>query len=333
MFGVRDVCITFCDEEETEEETGELHEGPSLVYDLQLPDREVIVGKLWMWFAVPVRKEEQTLIRLLLPYLAWTLEHGMNLVSLGEKQQRLEKEQYVHELHLMENKRQNEVKKACLSIVTGIVPYIDRMVNEVRKLRTLPAANAEVIQQGKLGYIDELVTKINEYNDILALWIKMRQGTLSLNIENFELQELFAMIAKGRRSFELKKQTLTVGETTACVKADKALTLFMMNTLVENARKYTQEGGKVSLSAEETPDYVEIAWKITDRVFRKRTVCVSWERKCTILEPSVWILPRIRQSCNDRRAWFGLMNCKGIIEKYRKTNSLFAVAGSTYKVR
>lgn len=59
----------------------------------------------------------------------------------------------------MENKRQNEVKKACLSIVTGIVPYIDRMVNEVRKLRTLPAANTETIQQGKLGYIDELVTK------------------------------------------------------------------------------------------------------------------------------------------------------------------------------
>lgn len=206
LFGVRDVCITFCDEEEVEEETGELHEGTSLVYDLQLPDREVIVGKLWMWFAVPVRKEERTLIRLLLPYLAWTLEHGMNLVSLGEEQQRLEKEQYVHELHLMENKRQNEVKKACLSIVTGIVPYIDRMVNEVRKLRTLPAANAEAIQQGKLGYIDELVTKINEYNDILALWIKMRQGTLSLNIENFELQELFAMIAKGRRSFELKNR-------------------------------------------------------------------------------------------------------------------------------
>ena len=118
------------------------------MYDLQLPDREVIVGKLWMWFAVPVRKEEQTLIRLLLPYLAWTLEHGMNLVSLGEEQQRLEKEQYVHELHLMENKRQNEVKKACLSIVTGIVPYIDRMVNEVRKLRTLPAVNTETIQQG-----------------------------------------------------------------------------------------------------------------------------------------------------------------------------------------
>lgn len=326
LFGVRDVCITFCDEEETEEETGELHEGPSLVYDLQLPDREVIVGKLWMWFAVPVRKEEQTLIRLLLPYLAWTLEHGMNLVSLGEEQQRLEKEQYVHELHLMENKRQNEVKKACLSIVTGIVPYIDRMVNEVRKLRTLPAANAEVIQQGKLGYIDELVTKINEYNDILALWIKMRQGTLSLNIENFELQELFAMIAKGRRSFELKKQTLTVGETTACVKADKALTLFMMNTLVENARKYTQEGGKVSLSAEETPDYVEIA--VEDNgpgLSEKDRMCILGEKVYDSGAIGMDTATDTAELQRQKGHGFGLMNCKGIIEKYRKTNSLFAV--------
>lgn len=326
LFGVRDVCITFCDEEEGEEENVELHEGTPLVYDLQLPDREVIVGKLWMWFAVPVRKEEQTLIRLLLPYLAWTLEHGMNLVSLGEEQQRLEKEQYVHELHLMENKRQNEVKKACLSIVTGIVPYIDRMVNEVRKLRTLPAANTETIQQGKLGYIDELVTKINEYNDILALWIKMRQGTLSLNIENFELQELFAMIAKGRRSFELKKQTLTVGETTACIKADKALTLFMMNTLVENARKYTQEGGKVSLSAEETPDYVEIA-------VEDNGPGLSEKDRMRILGEKVYDSGAIGMDTATDAAelqrqkghGFGLMNCKGIIEKYRKTNSLFAV--------
>ena len=38
--------------------------------------------------------------------------------------------------------------------------------------------------------IRDRITRINEYNDILALWIKMRQGTLSLNIENFELNSL-----------------------------------------------------------------------------------------------------------------------------------------------
>ena len=35
------------------------------------------------------------------------------------------------------------------------------------------------------------------------------------------------------------------------MKADKALTLFMMNTLVENARKYTQEGGEIQFLVEE----------------------------------------------------------------------------------
>lgn len=44
------------------------------------------------------------------------------------------------------------------------------------------------IKKEKYQYIDELVTTINEYNDILALWIKMKQGTLSLNIETFSLK-------------------------------------------------------------------------------------------------------------------------------------------------
>ena len=326
LFGVCDVCITFCEEGEAEEVPCHQGEGTPQVFELQAPGKSVTVGKLWMWLDAPVRKEEQALIRLLLPYLAWTLEHGLNLVSLDEEQKRLEKEQYLHELHLMENKRQNEVKKACLSIVTGIVPYIDRMVNEVRKLRSLPSGGDETLRKGKLVYIDELVTKINEYNDILALWIKMRQGTLSLHIENFDLEELFAIIAKGRRSFELKKQTLTVGDTTACVKADKALTLFMINTLVENARKYTQEGGRVSLSAEETSDYVEIA-------VEDNGPGLSEKDRSRILGEKVYDSGAIGMETATDAAelqrqkghGFGLMNCKGIIEKYRKTNSVFAV--------
>ena len=327
LFGVREASLTFCEEgEETEEVLSEKGEGTPQVFELQSPGKSVTVGKLWMWVDTPLRKEEQVLIRLLLPYLAWTLEHGMNLVSLDEEQKRLEKEQYLHELHLMENKRQNEVKKACLSIVTGIVPYIDRMVNEVRKLRSLPSDSEEAVRHGKLVYIDELVTKINEYNDILALWIKMRQGTLSLHIENFDLQELFSIIAKGRRSFELKKQTLTVGETTACVKADKALTLFMMNTLVENARKYTQEGGRVSLSVEETPDYVEIA-------VEDNGPGLSEKDRSRILGEKVYDSGAIGMETaadaaelqRQKGHGFGLMNCKGIIEKYRKTNSVFSV--------
>ena len=49
----------------------------------------------------------------------------------------------------------------------------------------------------------------------------MRQGTLSLNIENFELNSLFDVLVKGRKTFEMKQQTLTIEPTAAIVKADK----------------------------------------------------------------------------------------------------------------
>ena len=67
----------------------------------------------------------------------------------------------------------------------GINPYIDRIINEVHKLTEKGFINNDRIKKEKYQYIDELVTTINEYNDILALWIKMKQGSLSLNIENF----------------------------------------------------------------------------------------------------------------------------------------------------
>lgn len=118
--------------------------------------------------------------------------------------------------------------------------------------------------------MDELVTTINEYNDILALWIKMKQGSLSLNIETFGLNELFDLIRKGGRAFEMKQQQLEVTPTDTCVKADKALTLFMINTLAENARKYTPKGGKVKVYANPTEEYVEISVEDTGYGLQKK---------------------------------------------------------------
>ena len=86
-----------------------------------------------------------------------------------------------------------------MAIVNGIHPYIDRIINEVQKLTQKGFIKEERIKEEKYQYIDELVTTINEYNDILALWIKMKQGSLSLNIETFELNELFELLRKGSR--------------------------------------------------------------------------------------------------------------------------------------
>lgn len=284
------------------------------------------LGEVRLYSSSKMKKDDKALMQVITPYISWTLENGLTFISLGDERKRLEKEQYVHEQHLIENKRQNLVKRACLFIVTGITPYIDRIINEVHKLIAHNYIENEGIKESKFHYIDELITRINEYNNILALWIKMRQGSLSLNIENFELNTLFDVLVKGRKTFEMKQQTLTVIPTKAVVKADKALTLFMINTLMENARKYTQQGGKIQVSAEETDNYVEISIQdngpglsngdveriLGEKVYDSGKIGLDSSRNAEELQ-------------KNKGYGFGLMNCKGIIEKYRKTNEIFRV--------
>ena len=218
------------------------------------------------------------------------------------------------------------VKKACLFIVTGITPYIDRVVNEVHKLVSFNYLAKKEVKESKFQYIGELITCINEYNDILALWIKMRQGSLSLNVENFALNPLFEVLKKGRRNFEAKQQTFTVEPADVWVKADKALTLFMINTLAENARKYTQSGGSIQVYAREEADYVEISVQDNGPGLSEEDVaCILNEKVYDSGKIGVRTTSDVDALQKSKGSGFGLMNCKGIIEKYRKTNEVFRV--------
>lgn len=164
--------------------------------ELRLPGSQKVVGKIRFISSGPLSREKQEMLELILPYVAWALQNGVNLICLDDEIKQVEKNYYVHEQHLIENKRKNTVKKACLSIVTGMLPYIDRIVNETRKLNTELLTRTEEVKRNRITYIDELITQINEYNEILALWIKVRQGALSLHIESFPLQPLFAVVEK-----------------------------------------------------------------------------------------------------------------------------------------
>ena len=271
-----------------------------------------------------LNRDEEALVHVLEPYIVWAADNEQMVEALSDERMQLEKQRYVYEQHIAGNKRQNLIKKACLAIVNGINPYIDRILNEVHKLTERGYIDHEKIKKEKYQYIDELVTTINEYNDILALWIKMKQGTLSLNIETFDLNELFELLGKGRRAFEMKNQKLEIEPTTVMVKADRALTLFMINTLAENARKYTPEGGTIKVYARTTDAYVEISVEdngrgiseedvariIGEKVYDSRVIGMK-----NVADPEV-----LKE---NKGSGFGLMNCKGIIEKYKKTNELF----------
>ena len=209
----------------------------------------------------------------------------------------------VRRLSVEKSERRHLDQRAKVSMVMGILPFIDRIRHEVSRLGRADATD----RQGSLDYIRELTDKINEQNDMLTQWIQLRQGELNLHIESFPLQPLFDIVARGRTSFEIKGVSLTMAPTDAVVKADRVLTLFMINTLADNARKFTPQGGEVTVSASEQADYVELSVQDTG--------CgMSPEQLVHVFDHKV---------IGDHG--FGLMNCKGIIEKYRKMSQLFSV--------
>ena len=242
--------------------------------------------------------------------------------SLDEKESFLDSETYMSGQRIAEQKRSYIDKCTSMSMVLSINPFLDRALNEVERLS---AGNEdEGRRRERKEYLSELIDRINLYNEILSHWIKIRQGAVSLNIENFALQPLLDTLSKNHNSFTSKGITLNIQPTELCVKADRALTLFMMNTLLDNARKYTPSGGSVVLSATEQEDAVEIA--ITDS-----GEGMSEQDIQTILTEKVYDSSVIGREIgseaykSQKGFGFGLMNCKGIIDKYKKTNPLFSV--------
>ena len=96
-----------------------------------------------------------------------------------------------------------------------------------------------------------------------------------------------------------------VEPTDAVVKADRILTLFMINTIADNASKFTPEGGKVTISAK-VSDIRGNQLSDTGKGMDEGTLAHVFDRTYT------------------GGHGFGLLNCKGIIEKYKKVSSLFA---------
>ena len=256
---------------------------------------------------------------LLEPLEQWNEKNRAQLRESEERQEEINEEIAQAQLHLTANKRRNMEQRAKVHLVNVIRPLIDRIVNELDRMEREQARGDwdETRRKEQYDYILELTDKINEYNARLTQWIQLRQGELSLHIESFPVQQLFDVIRMSRMGFKLKGIDLVVKDTTAVVKADKTLTLFMLNTLADNARKFTPAGGTVTIAATEQADSVLLSVSDTG-------VGMSEERRAHIFDHKPIIDQPDRQSHG-----FGLMNCKGIIDKYRKLSRIFSVCDIT----
>lgn len=268
----------------------------------------LVVILLYLFDRMRRRKiQSKPLSSLLEPLEQWKQRNAQYINDINERKEELDEEISIARLHLDDNKKRNLEQRAKVSLVNSITPFIDRMIHEVDKLAEDDESTPDEVKQERYEYISELTDKINQYNTILTNWIQMRQGTLNLRIVSFPLQPLFDIVAKGKMSFLMKKIELDVQPTVAKVKADRTLTLFMINTIADNARKFTPAGGKVTVSAEEHDKYVEIVIADTGKGMDEEQLAHVFDRTYT------------------GGHGFGLLNCKGIIEKYKKVSSIFNI--------
>ena len=268
----------------------------------------LVVILLYLFDRMRRRKiQSKPLSSLLEPLEQWKQRNAQYINDINERKEELDEEISIARLHLDDNKKRNLEQRAKVSLVNSITPFIDRMIHEVDKLAEDDESTPDEVKQERYEYISELTDKINQYNTILTNWIQMRQGTLNLRIVSFPLQPLFDIVAKGKMGFQMKKIELDVQPTAAKVKADRTLTLFMINTIADNARKFTPAGGKVTVSAAEHDKYVEIVIADTGKGMDEEQLAHVFDRTYT------------------GGHGFGLLNCKGIIEKYKKVSSIFNI--------
>ncbi|MDY4804252.1 MAG: DUF5112 domain-containing protein [Prevotella sp.] len=212
--------------------------------------------------------------------------------------------QYEHYLE------KNIEQRAKVSLASSVAPLINRMLHEVKVLSSDKQRNL------RYEYIGQLASSIEQTNERLTDWVKLKQGEIVLRIESFELQALFDTLRSSDIEYKLHGIRLNISPTHSVVKADKVLTLFMLNTIAENARRFTPNGGSIDVYADETDDYVEVSVKDSGKGMDEAQLASLFK-------------PRYITDSNDTTKegghGFGLLNCKGIIEKYKKMSSFFSV--------
>ncbi|WP_459995073.1 sensor histidine kinase [Prevotella dentasini] len=248
---------------------------------------------------------------LLEPLVEWQRQNDSYQQSLDERYEEIQEAYHISLLEIQVNKKRNLERRAKIFLVNIITPLIDRMLHEIARLRA--GGESQEVRQERYEYISELSDKITDYNDVLTHWIKLQQGELVLRIESFPLQPLFDMVAKSKTGFLLKGIQLNVVPSDARVKADRVLTLFMLNTLADNARKFTSDGGTVTIEANTAAEYVEVSVTDTGRGMSADEAAHIFDHKT------------IQDDPERKSHGFGLMNCQGIINKYKKLSSLFSV--------
>ncbi len=229
--------------------------------------------------------------------------------SSEEELEELKESMAMSELQLSRLRRSAVDQRAKVQMVNSMVPLIDRM---------------RLAADTSVDYVVEVAELVEHQNEMLTRWIKLEQGSIAPRIESLRMDEVMSTMEKRRKALEAKGIAIDVRPTDVVVKADRALTLFIVNTLVDNAcAALTEEKGRVEISCEPCPQggYAEVSVRDNgkgiaadklEHIFDGRTIRNEAEESGS-------------NGMERKSHGFGLQNCRGIIERYRKISSMFSV--------
>ncbi len=256
------------------------------------------INKIWMHVIIAIAV---FLLLCAITILLWRkrkqlLEHQVTTEKLTELLER----QNMLDVKLSDMTRSFIEQKARIQVVNGMLPLIDRMKIAISKDDT--------------EYAKEIAQELETQNAMLTDWIKLKPGIVKPKIETLSLQDVFNIIKK-RSPLSGDRTSLTICDTDAVVKADKTLTLFVINTLIDNARNAIRQEGDIRLSCTSAPQqgYAEVC--VAD------TGCGMDENEASHL----FDFREIKDDAGVKSHGFGLANCRGIMERYKKLSSTFSV--------
>lgn len=218
--------------------------------------------------------------------------------------EQLEEQVSMERLRYSDAQRAAVEQRARMESVRAMLSLIDRLQIATEK--------------GQLDYAEELTDGIVEQNEMLTHWVKLRKGIIAPKIETFPVQALFSILAQNKVILSKTGITLDITATEASVKADRILTIFILNTLVDNAKKAVAEGkGRIAVEC-----HGDIAGGYAEITVTDNGVGMTEQQTAQLFEN--------KPIANDGSAHsashgFGLQNCRGIIERYKKLSRIYSV--------
>ncbi|MCZ7405530.1 MAG: sensor histidine kinase, partial [Candidatus Methanoperedens sp.] len=165
-----------------------------------------------------------------------------------------------------ELKKLDELKSDIISLVSHELKTPLSSIRISAEFLESEAKNDSQIQKEMLAIIIRNIDRLTRLiNDILDL-SKIDTGKMELQLERVDINEIVNTAIENNKLLSMKKNisiTVDIPGNISQVFGDREKLIIVMNNLLENALKFTPDGGSIVLSAKDDTDSIEVRMKDT----------------------------------------------------------------------